>query len=205
MRPHGWSLALSGSLALAGCLGIPPMKVVGGGGFSGKGASVVPAAHMGANLRPLAFDPALRDRRVDVTVGAFAEYADRGQDAFEQRLLAGPTTGVEGYPVTWPTPDTVGRLAIGGELRALYQPGVDSWGPFIAARIGVETAAYVEGCKLGSSKGGLYVGCAAGEGGIGVFAEVYQGLLDGALRYGGVLIVELRIPSGFVGGLPFPR
>jgi len=191
--------------ALAGCVAFPPMRVGAGGGFTGQGAAVAPAAHLVANARPLALVSSLRDRSFDVSVGAFAQYESREELPYEHRFLAGPTTGVEGYPVRWPSADSVGRFVVGGELRALYHPASNSWGGFVVERVGMEIASYVEGCEVGGSSGGFGIGCGAGEGGIGIFAEVSEGYFDGSFRYSGVILVEVRIPAGFAGGIPFPK
>lgn len=167
--------------------------------------STAPEAQLGVAAHPLATSPELRRRPVDVSLGGFASYDKRDGIATDKRWLVGPTTAVEGYPVRIDDGASLVRVVVGAEIRTLYSPGDDAWGPFVAHRLGIETVEYLTGCGASASSGGVGFACWEGEGGFGAFADFAVGSLEGKPRYAIGIGVEFRSPYALVFAIPFPQ
>ncbi len=193
------------SCSLAGCLAVPPIQWVGGVARTGGSASRAPYAATGAiSVRPLGLFEKLRDRSVDVGVGATGLYEIGTTLRPDRNLVVGPSTALDMHPLVEPLggPDRF-RLVSGFDVGALYSPRTDSWGPNVGYRVGAELLTEVSGCDAELSHEGAFVGCGQGEGGVGLFATSSFGELDGAARYAFGLALSLRTPGGVVAGLPF--
>ncbi len=164
---------------IAGCVGLPATR--NSAGFAVSGSSVAEAAPTfegEASVRPLGAFETLGDRPADAGVGVFFSYASRKDDRagdLESTWLIGPTATAEGYPVML---GNGARVVAGGSIRTLYASTPDAWGPFAGPHVGVEITKYTEGCDS-SSDGGIWVGCGAGEAGLGAFANGQIGVIDG--------------------------
>lgn len=192
-------------IATAGC-GIPPLRSSAAVAVAGgEDVSTATEAQLGTAVHAFGATPELHRRAVDVSVGAFAAYDKRDAIAPDKRWLVGPTTAVEGYPVRIDDGASLVRVVVGAEVRTLYSPGYDAWGPFLAHRLGIETIDYLNGCGASASSSGIGLACWEGEGGFGAFADVAVGSLEGKLRYSVGLGVEFRSPYALVFAIPFPK
>jgi hypothetical protein len=197
---------LSGCV-LSGCVGIPPLRTAGQFGVSGSATDrQAPTVQGDMSFRPLGLFPQLGDRKVDVGVGGTIHYAARGEDARGQvTWLYGPAASIEVFPYV----DEIDgggyfRFVTGADVKTLYRPDLDAWGPFMAPKVGVEITAWDEGCGTEVSSSGIFWGCYSGEIGIGAYADGQVGVIEGNIHYSAGLSIALRTPGGLVGGIPFP-
>lgn len=189
---------------LTGCVGLPATR--NSAGFAVSGSSLedpAPTFEGEVSVRPLGAFETFGDRPADAGVGVFVSYASR-DDGFEGDLesawLIGPSASAEGYPVTF---GDGSRVVAGGSIRTLYASTLDAWGPFAGPHVGVEITEYTEGCDT-STDSGIWLMCGAGETGVGAYANGQIGVIEGDIHYSAGVSVSLRVPAGFVGGIPFP-
>lgn len=197
-------LTLVSAAALSGCVGLPATRNTAG--FAVSGSSLedpAPTFEGEASIRPLGAFETFGDRPADAGIGVFASYAARADEVagdLESTWLVGPSVSAEGYPITF---EDGARVVVGGSLRSLYDTKRDAWGPFAGPQFGVEIMEYTEGCDT-SADSGIWLMCGAGEVGVGAYVNGHVGVIEGDIYYSTGLSVSLRVPAGFVGGIPLP-
>lgn len=184
--------------------GIPPLRTAGHFGVSGSATDgAAPTLQADVSLRPLGLFPELGNRKVDVGVGVTTQYASRDEYG-GTNWLYGPTASIEVFPFV----DTAGsgyvRFVTGTDLKTLYRPEVDAWGPAVAPRVGLEFARWEQGCGSDFTDDGFMMGCWTGEVGVGAYADGQVAVIEGNIHYSAGLSIAVRTPGAIVAGIPFP-
>jgi hypothetical protein len=198
-------VALALSALGTACIGVPPLRTAGQFGVSGS-ATDSPESTLQADvsLRPLGLFPELGDRKVDVGVGVSTQYASREDARDETTWLYGPTASIEVFPYVEASGSSYVRFVTGADVKTLYRPDIDAWGPAVAPKVGVELARWEEGCGSEFTDDGFVMGCWTGELGIGAYADGQVAVIEGNIHYSAGLSIAVRTPGGIVGGIPFP-
>lgn len=195
--------AACSSLTLS-CVGLPATRNTVGFAVSGSSLEDAAPTFQGeSSVRPLGSFDHFGDRPADAGVGVFVSYAGRSDDQpgdDESTWLVGPSASAEGYPVMF---GDGGRVVVGGSVRTLYASTTGAWGPFLAQHIGVEIFGYTEGCDVAADNG-IWLMCGAGEAGAGASLDTQIGVIEGDIHYAAGISLVVRVPAGFVGGIPFP-